>query len=582
VARPTILTGANDGGKTSLLLALEFLLTGKAVSSEDFTSARPDELPSISLVDGRYSECWVEGRFRPDQEEQELTGFGDGVLLRRRQEIGESPSLQIRTIAPSDERLRALDDRKLEELRTIATELAVEPVGPKNQKASYVVALKSLAEAQPQVPVWVPVSPELVDRLPRLISFASTAEPDPEADIRQALQEAYARTLEDAEIVGPVREAERQVREKLGSEANELRNHIIAQCPELSNLVVEPSVSFKEGFGRVRLMSTRGQGSPVSLSGSGTGTRRRITLATWEWTRGLLSRGESPGRNTILAYDEPDTHLDYGHQRDLVDLIRRQCEVVGVRVIVATHSMNLIDKVSIQDVVHLELSNERTVVKRLFTAEHGEVDRHLTNVAASMGLRNSVLLHERCFVGVEGVTEQQAIPLLFGTATGLSLQAAGIALVPAGGNAGALAFCRYLIDQGREVLFIVDRDSAAHRKFSPDKLKGLGVRDDQMFLVGNPDEIEDLFTDEQWAEVANAEWPREDSDSWVPSQFSALRQSGKFSSQLHELIKQWAAEWPTSKASLLPALAERLRAKDDVPKELAEIFGELIRITSQR
>jgi hypothetical protein len=39
-----------------------------------------------------------------------------------------------------------------------------------------------------------------------------------------------------------------------------------------------------------------------------------------------------------------------------VELIREQAAVPGIRVVVATHSLNLIDKVEIGNVVHLELA----------------------------------------------------------------------------------------------------------------------------------------------------------------------------------------------------------------------------------
>jgi putative ATP-dependent endonuclease of OLD family len=284
----------------------------------------------------------------------------------------------------------------------------------------------------------------------------------------------------------------------------------------------------------------------------------------------------------VVAYDEPDTHLDYGHQRDLVDLVRRQCDVPGVRVVMATHSLNLIDKVSIEDVVHLELEGDRTVVKRLFTSEHGAVDRHLMDIAASMGLRNSVLLHERCFVGVEGVTEQQAIPILFRTATGLTLQAAGIALVPAGGNTGAWTFCEYLVHQGREVRFIVDRDSTKKSIFHPAKLRDAGIGEDRMYLLGSPNEIEDLFTDEQWAGVAQARWPRDDGASWTTAEIGALRSSQKFSEALHDLVRGMSSVAPRSKAALLPALAEQLQDRAEVPPDLLAVFDDLLRVTGER
>jgi energy-coupling factor transporter ATP-binding protein EcfA2 len=581
VARPTILTGPNDGGKTSLLLAIAFLLEGKGVTQSDLTYGADGEDPVCGLEDGRYAACWVEGRFSSDGKEQSQLGLHAEANIRRRFGPEGATALEVLTLAAADPKLRGLDTKRLAELQQIAADLDIGPAGPANHRDSYLRPLRELADSQDKEAVWMPASREIVERLPRLIAFASTAEPDPEGEIRQALQEAYVQALEDSSIVGPVRAAEKKVRAKLGREAKALRTHIIERCPELSDLVVEPTVSFKEGFGGVKLSSTRREGGSVALSASGAGTRRRITLATWEWTRNLLSRGAAGGRSVVVAYDEPDTHLDYGHQRDLVDLIRKQCEVPGVSVVIATHSLNLIDKVSIEDVVHLELEHERTVVKRLFGDDHGAVDRHLMDIAASMGLRNSVLLHERCFVGVEGVTEQQAIPILFRTATGLTLQAAGIALVPAGGNAGARAFCKYLTDQGREVRFIVDRDSAAHKVFTPEKLRAEGIADDQMYLVGAPKEIEDLFTDAQWAGIAEAAWPRNDGSPWTASHFAKLRKSGKFSDRLHDLLTSNASA-PASKAALLPALAGASTVKNDVPKALRDVFDDLIRVTSLR
>jgi predicted ATP-dependent endonuclease of OLD family len=121
---------------------------------------------------------------------------------------------------------------------------------------------------------------------------------------------------------------------------------------------------------------------------------------------------EQPPVQTIVVYDEPDTHLDYHHQRKVMKLIREQSALEHVNVLVATHSMNLIDGVDISDVVHLKLVEERTVLERLQDNEHNIIDGYLGTLSASLGLRNSVLLHERCFLAVEGETEQQAFPVL--------------------------------------------------------------------------------------------------------------------------------------------------------------------------
>src|SRR5208282_253733 len=58
----------------------------------------------------------------------------------------------------------------------------------------------------------------------------------------------------------------------------------------------------------------------------------------------------------------------------------------------ATHSLNLIDRVDIADVVQLRLDDRgRTLAERLVDESHEGVDRYLSQLSAAMGLRTSVL-----------------------------------------------------------------------------------------------------------------------------------------------------------------------------------------------
>lgn len=112
-------------------------------------------------------------------------------------------------------------------------------------------------------------------------------------------------------------------------------------------------------------------------------------------------------------------HLDYDHQRRIMKMIKASASSAQSTVIVATHSLNLIDGVDIQDIVHLHSRDGRAYVQSLGTGnDDKEARRFLSNMAVSLGFRNSVLLHERCFVGVEGATEYAALPALFRLAYG--------------------------------------------------------------------------------------------------------------------------------------------------------------------
>lgn len=590
VRSPTILTGANDGGKTALLQALRFLLGGKQPTPEDRTWGREDEDPSCGLDGERhYNELCVTGRFSLDPDEQQSLGLPAEIELHRRVGATIPATYEILVSVPGDPRLRDLDDNmSLEELRRRAAELTVGPEGRANAKASYIGPLRRRAAEAPMVVEWIRPAPRVIERLPRFVEFASTEAPDPEREIRSSLAAVFQSLIEDEDIVGPVRKVENQLRDRLTIEAQALRDHIKMRCPELSEIDVVPSVSFSSGFQGVTLLAARGEDAGVGLRASGAGRRRRITLAVWEWTTKLLERAEAADRSVVIAYDEPDTHLDYSHQRELVDLIRAQAAHPATRILVATHSLNLIDKVDIEDVIHVTLDSGRTLINRLAGGEHATIDRYLADVSAAMGLRNSVLLHERCFVAVEGSTEAQAFPILFRLATGYSLQAAGLALIAGNSNEGALKVAKFLNDHGRRIHFVIDRDSTTQRGkrkiFRPEALRAQSISDEQMHLVGDPDELEDLFSDDQWAATANEVWPRADGHPWTATDFRALRgdQTISFSDGLERMIRPASEQAPSGKPGYVLAVAHRLQAREDVPQQLCTAFDRLLAIADVR
>jgi hypothetical protein len=573
LGRPAILTGQNDGGKTSTIGALRFLLRGGTLANDDRTFvAGPDGESS------QVEETTVTARLELSEAEMEQLGLPATIELRRTATNGASPSLEIKMTVPEDGRLRALSDKKITELKEIANALAAEPSGPRNQRESWLTPLRTLAESAPTVSEWVGTSRDVAHALPVLVEFASTTEPDPEADAARALRSAFDSAVKDEDRVGRLRDLEDEVTAELVAEASALAAHVRQRCPDLTDLEISPKVSFSEGFRGVTFRASADGGEAVTLGGAGAGRKRRITLAVWEWTTQLLDAGAFAS-GVVVAYDEPDTHLDYRHQRQLMDLIHDQCERPHVQMLVATHSMNLIDRVDISDVQHLALVDGRTSVTRLVDSSHEGIDRYLGDLASGLGLRNSVLLHERCFVAVEGPTESQSLPILFRSATGMSLQAAGIALVPCNGNEGALKVARFLQERDRRVAFLVDKDSTSNREtrklFAVAKLQSYGFSEDQIHYVGDPTELEELFSDERWCTTANLHWPKGDGLQWDPQEIHALRGGPKFSTALLELFKVGSETGPSSKPEMMSTLAASSRGQGEVPDQLREIFRVL-------
>lgn len=588
LGKPTILTGGNAGGKTTALTALSFLLTGRPQPSlDDRTHLYEGETTTEDLTDAdaRYATCVVVGTFLLSAGEQDEFALPEVLKFRRVSKPDESSALEIMAVVPREDDLRNLDALSRDELKTRAETRGIDPTGNKTAKDTWRAPLAALAdqaiESGDTVEEWVDAPRPVREQLPRFLLFSSTNESEPEREIQTALQAVFKGLLQDPKRLGPVRKVEEELQKEIATSASDLCQLIVKRCPELGNVVIEPDVSFSEGFGSIRVYRVREDGKRVGLQQSGAGRRRQVNLAVWEWTRQLLDieGGTAP---IVIAYDEPDTHLDYRHQRELMDLIRLQAGMGNVRMIVATHSLNLIDRVPIEDIVHLRLDDhERTIVERLTLADHDETNRYLSRVAAAMGLRNSVILHERCFVGVEGPTELQALPVLFRVATGSLLQSVGIALISGRNNVGALLVAQYLRDTGRTVAFVVDRDSLENSKriFRPDKLKEVGFTDAQINFVGDT-ELEDLFSDDQWCDTANDKWPRNDASDWTPGHFSALREAGKFSERLLDMLRTDSDQGPRSKPEVTVTLAIRLDAADEVPQELRDLFERLVELAA--
>ncbi|MGW2787029.1 ATP-dependent nuclease [Streptomyces populi] len=580
VSSPTILAGRNDGGKSAVLTALAFLLGDHRLTDEDRTYVQTE-----GAAGGRCPQTWVEGVFTLDAGEQTATALPQTARIRRIAEEGQTARWEYYGSRPADSRLHDVGRKLKGELAELVAEFSLAPAG--SLKEDLVQALNAYAATAPQVEQWQPLAKELQERLPRLLSFGGRDE-SPDAAVRTALNNCYETYLEDETLQGRVREIEAEVTQRLEKEADSLCQHIRRHCGEFVGVQVKPEVSFKGGFKRAPLEVSKADGEPVDLTRSGQGSNRRIALAVWEWTSNLLEnseltageRSEQEPTQTIVVYDEPDTHLDYRHQRTVMDIIRKQCALPHVSVVVATHSMNLIDGVDIADVVHLRLGESgRTIVERLADESHDGVDFHLGQIAAAVGLRNSVLLHERCFLAVEGPTEQQCLPLLFRLSQGLSLQAAGIALWACGNNEGALHLAGYLVKNRRTVMLMVDADSRTNKHFKTERLIRTGLDlATQVSYVGEADgfnELEELFTDAQWAAAANTHWPRPAGSQWTTEHFTAHR-GGKFSGRVLTMIKEQAAQTsPDGKDDMLYALVSTLVRAEDVPAQLRSAFRSI-------
>jgi predicted ATP-dependent endonuclease of OLD family len=586
VLSPTIITGHNDGGKSATLRAVGFLLGAHNITEDDLTFRSSGEEGNKSTDIQRHSEVCVEGQFSLSATEQNDLNLPASVRIRRIYLPGEAVALEIYAAVPKDARLRELHKLKVEDLKKLIAEFDLDARG---LKADLIAELERHAAREPKANEWIAADKSIEKRMPQFLYFGGVI-PDANETIRAALYSRYQAHLQDEGLQGKINELEETLSERLREDAEDLCTHVRDRCPDLIGAEVRPEVSFQAGLRRTELVLSQVRGEDIGLAGAGSGRARRVALAVWEWTNDILRQQEEAydaqeasqePPNLLVAYDEPDTHLDYMHQRRVMGLIRSQCELPHIQVLVATHSLNLIDGVDIANIVHLRLVDQRTSMERL--GEEDDPDIHLGNIASALGVRNSVLLHERCFVGVEGPTEQQVLPLLFRLSEGLHLQSAGIALWACNNNEGALHFSRFLVKHGRTVMLVVDADSRSRSRslFTEDKLRSFGIDPAKSAVfLGSPNELEDIFSGEQWAEAANRLWPRVDGATWKSSDFDQLRSGKKFSSDVLDMVREKSSSAPGGKPEMLYQLVKTLKKPEEVPLQLRQLFAKLIKLAN--
>ncbi len=561
---PTLLAGRNDAGKTATIDAIRFLL--------GFLDASANDPTQVSQGDGwtPASHVSVIGEFKVRSHERDEFGLPERIRMRRFYETETAAErLEIERIVPVDERLQDLEPKLVGALKELLAEHSL-PTG--GNKAELIERLRTqVVEKAVNAPAWKPCPKPIAALLPEILYFEADRDDAVESGVQQVLQSSYRQALASEEFVGTVTELERALEAELVASSTELKKHIQDRVADSDEIVVEPEVSFKGGPLKVNVARITSEGRRIPLATTGSGHSRRLALAVWEYATEILT----DDADAVVIYDEPDTHLDYKRQRELMSMIRDQAAHENLTMVVATHSMNLIDGVDLADLVHVIHDGTATTFEPLGL----DAGAHLAAIAVSVGLRNTALLHERLFVGVEGETERATLPLLYKHLRGRHIETAGIAIWDCGSNDGALKFARFLVEHNRNVAFLVDSDSKKKSKhFTHDALKKAGLDPaSHAYYLGDPDELEDIFPDADWVRVANQKWPRADAKPWKAQHFSGHREPGsKFSSKVYDMIRVEATASPSGKPEMLTELVHSLvEARGGVPDILVKAFEEL-------
>lgn len=501
----TVLTGENDGGKTTVLDAVAFLLDGTSPSLAERTHGvgedEPIEVEGLFVYgEDEDQRLRVRSVLEPEQ------GPAREILNKVHREFGAAPA-----------------DLTLNDLRSKMKAIGIDmPRG--SAKAPFVEAAEEWVRNRPEAEledVWRRAVPDELERLPSLTRFESVRAPSPRSDIQSVVQKEAQRLLQDERYVSRLTDLSEELDRDAQRALDRIREKVLEHCPDLEDVVISGSFDFARPGLNLEIRVRRA-GQAVDLDQEGEGRKRKITLAIHEANLGILE-DETAAKSEMITYDEPDTHLDYASQRQLFNILERQAGLETVQLIVATHSLNFIDRVPLRSVVHLRLDDDvRTQVELLHSDEHENELRFLESVGAGLGLRNSVLLDERIFLVVEGETEEGAIPAMFPLATGRSLTSAGVTLLNTRGSGSV----RQIVDLvrrewGRRVILLADEDQR-------EKVEKWGeslflTEGDDLFFIGTK-EFEDAFSDETWLAVLREQFALEDEEDWTLEEVQQARE----------------------------------------------------------
>lgn len=566
----TVLTGENDGGKTTCLDAVAFLLTNQAFDAGD-RSHWADDDEAIE----------VEGVFYALDDPEHF----DPVSIKACQEPGATRICHVRVRAHTHFGAQWATT-PLHQLKELMKAVGI-PLPGGSAKAPFTDAVADWLIDRPKEEwedCWSPATRPLLDRLPRLTRFSAAEAQSPTRVLQKVVAREVDQLIAQTSYSEPLKELGQQLDLDIASGLGRIMEKIRQHSPDLEDVNISASFDFSKPASHVQIEVCR-QGEWSDLDKGGEGRRRRVTLAVHEATAFSMA-GEAPCRTEVIVYDEPDTHLDFTAQRTLFDVLHRQARLGHVQVLIATHSKNFIDMVPMGSILHFRLGgDQRTRVETLSTPGHEAELAFQAAICESLGLRNSMLLDERCSIVVEGDTEERAILLLFPLVTGRTLVAAGVHLMNTRGNGQIRAFVETLkLQLKRDIVLLADTEALDERD-ERKRESWLGQLElpagAGSHFIGTK-EFEDAFADELWLHALAANFPpAEGEPAWTCDDMAGFRKQGKFSAALHSEVCRRCKDRSIGKPDLGLALAQACTSADDVPLALHDCFAAACAITGR-
>lgn len=274
-----------------------------------------------------------------------------------------------------------------------------------------------------------------------------------------------------------------------------------------------------EGFG-FRFIDQKGEGS-----------KKRLFFSILEWDKEVQGSFVN-ARPVIRAYDEPDSNLHYDAQRKMFYAISSTVSNrrANTQAIIATHSISMIDRAPSNCINHVIQKNGISTISFLKTNGDDTIQKFLNQIAVVGGIKNSSIFYEKCFLIVEGDSEEASMGKIYKRFFKRTLAEDGIVLVNLKSNGSWQNFLKLLNSNKKDVtVMLLDADTQnanSGASVTPTKLAEIGF--DQQFLTNNvffagTQEFEDLYPDNRIRDTLNKIYPRSATHKWTVPQVRSIR-----------------------------------------------------------
>lgn len=594
----SVLIGENDAGKSSILDILEIVLNGAKPDENDFFNALYDELNSDNSHES--DTICVTLTFKPDSWDlAQVDNYlaNDGLIYVQWVYSVNDYQIAYKTQVFEDEELNSnLSNKSVGELDTLINRLNIDKPEGRINKDERLKLISDYMSSAKRKEAWVEVKyRDIRPLLPTFQRYRAIDYTRPESIITKTLQAIFESMIfennDDEQVpIESLRELTNKVDAKINRKANELVSHVKYYYPRIQDIQIDTNLDFRKGFAVGEFLIDDGRGFH-RLSKVGDGTKRRILMATLDWDQQTVET-ELSGQTIIRAYDEPDSNLHYEAQRKMFAAIQNVTEYESdqdyrVQGIVCTHSLVMIDRAPAKSLNHLKLSDRGiTAIETLQTDVDDEVEQFLDTIARELGISNTVLFYERCYLIIEGETEENALPLLYRTLYGTSLIDDGIRLINLKGHGAWLSLLK-LLGRNRQHITISLLDTDAREENEKKFIEAGFDRErleEKCFWLGDK-EFEDSFSNSVICMCLNELYPRIDKTSWDAEQIENIRRTArssnrsrdKFSEKLRAIVNEDTHGGTTfSKAEFGYSIGKKC-ASEDIPETIKTV---LVRVRS--